>query len=240
MIIGPNSFFRRPPTKIQPEQIITLNAIRYCVDICEMAFNRLEKNLFEFQDNYNDGNYIALIFSDTWSLINNGAILKKIIAKNFNISDDNQVFGILNKLKGLRDTNQHLEERAFQIYNHPELPPIYGSISWYAKKNEDDFEGTLSTIYSGTIFRDINTQIENPAGKVNLKTVNDIKFEGVERTGKNDFIKSTVYINHIINDITIMIKSFEEQLEKQFHDIDMSERYRSDFILQFKVIQISK
>jgi hypothetical protein len=37
MIIKPDSFLRIPSTRIHPEQIITINAIRYSVDICEMA-----------------------------------------------------------------------------------------------------------------------------------------------------------------------------------------------------------
>jgi len=213
MIIKPNSFLRRPSTKIHPEQIIIINAIRYSVDISEMAFNRLEKNLYEFQEQSYNGNYIALIFSDVWTIINNGAILKKIICNNFNISDNDPILGILSKLKGLRDTNQHLEERAFQIYDYPELPPVYGTISWYAKKKENDFEGILTTIYSGTIFRSINAEMENPAGKENPKIVNDTKFEGIERVGKNNFVKSTIYINHVIDDVKTIIQNFEMQLK---------------------------
>ena len=240
MIIKSNSFLRRPSTKIHPEQIIIINAIRYSVDICEMAFNRLEKNLYEFQKQYYDGNYIALIFSDVWTIINNGAILKKIICNNFNISDNDPIFGILSKLKGLRDTNQHLEERAFQIFDYPELPPVYGTISWYAKKKENDFEGILTTIYSGTIFRSINAEMENPAGKENAKIVNDIKFEGIERVGKNNFAKSSIYINHVIDDVKKIIQSFEIQFENQFKDIDTSERHVSDLILQFKIKEIER
>ena len=240
MIIKSNSFLRRPSTKIHPEQIIIINAIRYSVDICEMAFNRLEKNLYEFQKQYYDGNYIALIFSDVWTIINNGAILKKIICNNFNISDSDLIFGILSKLKGLRDTNQHLEERAFQIFDYPELPPVYGTISWYAKKKENDFEGILTTIYSGTIFRSINAEMENPAGKENAKIVNDIKFEGIERVGKNNFAKSSIYINHVIDDVKKIIQSFEIQFENQFKDIDTSERHVSDLILQFKIKEIER
>ena len=240
MIIKPNSFLRRPSTKIHPEQIIIFNAIRYSVDICEMAFNRLEKNLYEFQEQYYDGNYIALIFSDVWTIINNGAILKKIICNNFNISDSDPIFGILSKLKGLRDTNQHLEERAFQIFDYPELPPVYGTISWYAKKKENDFEGILTTIYSGTIFRSINAEMENPAGKENAKIVNDIKFEGIERVGKNNFAKSSIYINHVIDDVKKIIQNFEIQFENQFKDIDTSERHVSDLILQFKIKEIER
>ncbi|WP_445712849.1 hypothetical protein [Flavobacterium sp.] len=240
MIIKSNSFLRRPSTKIHPEQIIILNAIRYSVDICEMAFNRLEKNLYEFQEQYYDGKFMALIFSDVWTIINNGAILKKVICNNFNISNNDPIFGILSKLKGLRDTNQHIEERAFQSYNYPELPPIYGTISWYAKKKENDFEGILTTIYSGTIFRNINAEMENPAGKENPKIVNDIKFEGIERVGKSDFVKSTIYINNIIDDIKILIQNFEVQFENQFKDIDMSERHISDLIIQFKIKEIEQ
>jgi hypothetical protein len=240
MIIEPNSFLRRPSTKIHPEQIIIINAIRYSVDICEMAFNRLEKNLYEFQNQYNDVNFIALIFSDVWTIINNGAILKKIICNNFNISDNDLIFGILSKLKGLRDTNQHLEERAFQIFDYPELPPVYGTISWYAKKKENDFEGIITTIYSGTIFRSINAEMENPSGKENTKIVNDIKFEGIEKVGKNNFVKSTLYINHIIADIKVIIQNFEMQFENQFKEIDTTERHVSDLIIQFTVKEIER
>jgi hypothetical protein len=203
-------------------------------------YNRLEKNLFEFQDNYNNGNYIPLILSDVWTIINNGAILKKIISNSFKIPNNNPIFGSLSKLKGLRDTNQHLEERTFQIFDYPELPPVYGTISWYAKKKENDFEGILTTIYSGTIFRNINAEMENPAGKENPKVVNDIKFEGIERVGKNDFVKSAIYINHIIDDIKTIIQNFEMQFENQFKDIDMTERHVSDLIVQFKIQEIKE
>lgn len=240
MIINPNSFFRRPSTKIQPEQIIVINAIRYSVDACDMAFDRLEKKLFEFQVQYHYDNYIALIFSDVWTIINNGAILKKIICNNFSISNNDPIFGILSRLKGLRDTNQHLEERVLQIIDYPELPPVYGSISWYAKKKENDFEGILTTIYSGTIFRNIQAEMENPVGKKNPKIVNDIKFEGIERVGKNDFVKSTIYINHVIDDLKTMIQNFEIQLENQFKDIDTNERHVSDLIVQFKIKEIEQ
>ena len=238
MIIKPNSFLRRPPIKIHQEQIIIINAIKYSVDICEMAFERLEKNLFEFQEKSDYSSFIALILSDVWTIINNGAILKKIICNNFKISDSDPIFGILSKLKGLRDTNQHIEERAFQIYDYPELPPVYGTISWYAKKKENDLEGILTTIYSGTIFRDINAEMENPAGKENTKIVNDIKFEGIERVRKNNFVKSSIYINHVLDDIKTIIQNFEMQLENQLKDIDTSQRHDSDLIIQFEIKKI--
>ena len=182
---------------------------------------------------------IALIFSDVWSIINNGAILKKIISAKFEISINDPIFGILNNLKGLRDTNQHLEERTTQIQNYTELPPIFGSISWYAKKKEGDMEGILSTIYSGTVFRSIKAQIENPAGKNNLKTVNDIKFNGIERIGKTGFIETSIYINHILKDIIFIIENLESQFENQFKEIDISERHVSDFILQLKIREVN-
>lgn len=239
MIIKPSSFFRRPPTVIHPEQIITLNAIRYCVDICEMAFNRLEKNLFEFPQDSISGDYIALIFSDAWTIINNGAIIKKIIQTNFDIDNNNEIFGCLRKLKGLRDTNQHLEERVKQLINYPKLPPLFGLISWYAKVNKDDRKGILSTIYSGTVFRSLNASVENPVGKENEKTVNDIKFNGIERIGRTDeFIECSIYINHIIKDIEYLIENFEQQFQIQFKDIDVSERHVSDLIVQFKIREV--
>ncbi len=117
---------------------------------------------------------------------------------------------------------------------------MYGTISWYAKKKENDFEGIITTIYSGTIFRSINAEMENPSGKENYKIVNDIKFEGVEKVGKNDFVKSTIYINHIIADIKVIIQNFEMQFENQFKEIDTTERHVSDLIIQFTVKEIER
>lgn len=82
--------------------------------------------------------------------------------------------------------------------------------------------------------------MENPAGKENAKIVNDIKFEGIERVGKNNFVKSSIYINHVIDDLKKIIQSFEIQFENQFKDIDTSERHVSDLILQFKIKEIER
>lgn len=82
--------------------------------------------------------------------------------------------------------------------------------------------------------------MENPSGKENSKIVNDIKFEGIERVGKNNFVKSSIYINHVIDDVKTIIQNFEMQFENQFKDIDTSERHVSDLILQFKIKEIER
>lgn len=234
MIINSSSFLRRPPTNIHPEQIVVLNAIRFSVDICEVTFERLEKNLFDFTFNPNGRNFIPLIFSDIWSIINNATILKNVICKHFEISEDDPLVIGLKKLEGLRHSNQHIDERIHQIKSLTDLPPIYGEVSWLTKENENESEGILSVIYSGTVYKDVNTKPENPAGKVNNKKINAIKFTGIDRIGKTKFIDTSIYLNEIMDCIKSIIINFEKQIEEQFKDVDTSERHISDLILQFK------
>jgi hypothetical protein len=239
MIISSNSLLRRPPVSIHPEQVIIFNTIRYCADICEIAFNRLEKNLFDFTYNPQNGEFIALIFSDAWSIINKGALIKKILVSNFAIPFNDPNFRSLSSLKELRDTNQHLEERASQIFEFPDLPPVFGTISWLAKQNGNDDNGILSTIYSGTVFRDITATLENPAGKANSLKVNDIRSSGIARKGRtDDYFEKSIYLNHVLDDIAHIIRDLEIQIEKQFKNIDTSNRHISDLILQLKIREI--
>ena len=57
---------------------------------------------------------------------------------------------------------------------------------------------------------------------------------------KNNFVKSSIYINHVIDDVKKIIQNFEIQFENQFKDIDTSERHVSDLILQFKIKEIER
>jgi len=234
MIINSSSFLRRPPTSICPEQIIVFNAIRFSVDICEVTFERLEKNLFDFTFNQRGNNFIPLIFSDIWTIINNATILKKVICTHFKISEDDTLLINLKKLEGLRHSNQHLDERMHQVKSLNDLPPIYGEVSWLTKVNENESEGILSVIYSGTVYKDLNTKPESPAGKVNNKKINAIKFTGINRIGTTKFTDTSIYLNEIMDCIKSIIINFEKQLEEQFKNIDTTERHISDLILQFK------
>ncbi|WP_310555092.1 hypothetical protein [Flavobacterium sp.] len=239
MIISPNSILRSPPKVLHPDQIYVFNAIRYSVDICEVTFKRLEKNLFDFAFNPSYGDYIPLIFSDVWTIINNATILKNVIKKHFKIDDKNPLLVGLKKLEGLRHSNQHLEDRINEIKSFDDLPPIYGTLSWLTKEDENGIDGILSVIYSGTVKDRIKTTPINPADKINRKKVNDIKFTGVDREARTaNFFETSIYINLIIDDIKEIINQFELQINEQFKNIDISEKYISDLIIQLKVREV--
>jgi hypothetical protein len=239
MIISNNSIFRSPPKLLHPDQIFVFNAIRYSVDICEVTFKRLEKNLFDFAFNPGHSDFIPLIFSDVWTIINNATILKNVIKKHFKIDDKDPLLLGLKKLEGLRHSNQHLEDRINEIKSFDDLPPIYGTLSWLTKEDEGSIEGILSVIYSGTVKDSINTTPINPAEKINRKKVNDIKFTGIDREGRTSrFFETSVYINVIIDDIKEIINQFEFQIAEQFKNLDFSERHISDLIIQLKVREI--
>ncbi len=242
MIISPNSYIRRPPIGLEPKQIIVFNAIRYSVDICELTFERLETNLHQFSYGDFSEKHIPLIFSDVWTIINNINILKDVICQHFPESVNDKLIIDLKKFKDLRDSHQHLAERIFQTHSKLEISPIYGVLSWFAKENENSKEGIISTIYTGTILKDINARLENPTGKINNKKVNHIKFSGIKRVGKKTitFIDSTIYINEIIELIKKIIISYEIQIEKQLIGRDVSSRHLSDMVIEVKTIEINQ
>jgi hypothetical protein len=241
MIISTNSIFRRIPIVLIPEQITVFNAILHSVDICEVTFNRLEDNLYKIAFNPKGNNLVPIIFSDVWSIINNAIILKNIIKKHFNIDESDLLIKGFKKLEGLRHSNQHLDERINQVKSIENLPPIYGAISWYSKKEEKDENGVLTVIYSGTHVDKTRIIPENPAGKINPKKVNHIKFTGIERKGmSDDFFETSVYINSIIDDIKKLIDHFEIQIEEHSKITDFSIRHNSSLIFQLEIIEIEK
>lgn len=236
MIISANSPFRRPPVILHPSQIKVFNAIRYSVDICEIGFERLEKELYEFAFKPLDEHLLPTIFADIWTIINNAVILRKVIVKHFEIDDNDPLFEKLRQLDGLRHSNQHLEDRIGETQGLNDLPPIYGIVSWITKKTENGNDGVLSVIYSGTVDKSISFNPIPPDSKRYNKGVNDIMFTGINREKRtSNFFETSIYINKIIEDIKLIIKVFEVQVETQFQNIDYSERHISDFTVQLQI-----
>lgn len=232
MTISPTSYLRTPPKLLKPKQVLVFNGIRYSIDICDFAFDRLTDNLYKFSFT-EDGTIPAfpLVFSDVWTIINNSTIFYNIVTELFGIEKADPIFEKIRGIEFLRHTQQHIDERIDEVLLEKQLP-IYGSLSWYAQLNPDSMDGKIITIDSGTIThrQSIKAPTVNPAGKANDKRINDIEFSTVIKINKQFEIK-TIKINELMTDLGLIVEHFEKQLNDQLKQHEPMERHINDLII---------
>lgn len=232
MTISQTSYLRTPPTTLTPKKVLIFNGIRYSIDICDFAFDRLTDNLYEFsfpQDKLIPA--FPLVFSDVWTIINNATIFYNIATRLLEIDKDDPIFEKIKGIEFLRHSQQHIDERIDEVLIEKELP-IYGSLSWYAQIESDSMDGKIITIDSGTITHkeSIKSSAVNPVGKTNDKRINEIKFSMVVKIDKQYEVK-TVKINELMTDLGLIINHFEGQLVDQLKEHEPMERHKNDLII---------
>lgn len=242
MLLPKNSFIRNPPIYIDPKQVVTYNAIRYCIDICDISINRLIKNLSELTEKSDVEPYdFPCILADIWTIINNSYMFGKIISNELNIKFGDYKFLELNKIKDLRDSNQHLDERISQTLSSDDVP-IYGFLSWrkiYPKTNHFIF----SAIYSGSFTnkKELNMSIKNISYKDPDKIIQMIEFTNVIREKKNGvttFVEKSISISKLISDLIDGINILDKQISEFLKDKEISELHKSDFKIRIKGILV--
>lgn len=238
MIIEINSYFRKPPKVLAPKQVIIFNAICYSLDICDMAYSRLKKNLYDFAFHNQVKPNFPVLFSDTWTIIQSLATFIKIVSNQFEIDFNDPLFDEIRYTKYLRDTNQHIDERITEILSREDLP-VYGILSWYAQKQIDSSGGIITTLYSGTITnkKSLKVDVVNPSGKENSDTINDIEFTAISKPKrkKEEYIQQKVNINDLIKSTNNIIDHLEKQIRDQLQNVNSSERHTTDLVFQMHV-----
>lgn len=236
MILSDKSYLRNPPVVIDPKQVVIFDSIRYSLDICDISYNRLRSNL----DLLTEKGKISQkdfpeIFLDVWSLINNAVIFYKISVREFKLKNDEPYFQEFLKAKFLRDSNQHIDERLFQVLK-TENYPIYGSLSW-TKKYPENNDVKVSTIHSGlfTHRNKVSMTITNSIEDEIDEFIQQIEFTGIARMGYKPefyFEEQKLSINKLIQDLKWWTNHFDKQLESQLKNYNLTERHQSDLIIQ--------
>jgi hypothetical protein len=229
MIIDSKSCLRHPPKVLDIENVVTFNAITYCVDMCEISFNHLLKDLNKFSDNpKSEGQIFPNIFLNVWALITNSVMLIDIIKKNYTVEDDKVIFEI-NKAQLLRNTNQHIGERITEILSLKELP-VFGSLSWY-KINRVTNQSEQFFLYSGSfeIPDNISGTIITADNNKAINEIGEIIFTSVTKIKKPEsYPEITISIFSIINEIKNIINEIEYAINKQLKDEDKNDCYNSN------------
>lgn len=240
MILPMNSYIRNPPKILLPKQVVTFNAIRYSLDICQLSFQRLIKKLSE-QTEKKEIEPIDFpeIFSDVWSIINNAQMFGKIICREFDISKTDPKLTEIIKAIGFRNSNQHFEERISQILSVEDLP-IYGSLSWRKNYLETN-EIILSTIYSGTFTNKsiVSIPISNKSQIENDMVIQKIEFSNVvrekDKSGKWNFNECKISISRLLSDLKIIVDWLDKGVYEELAKRQDLEKHKSDLIFQLKI-----
>lgn len=234
MIISKDSFFRYPPTSLHPKQVIIFNAITYSVDICEITYKRLMKELVGFSDDpKSDNENYPSIFADVWTIISNSTIFFNLVNSHFSLETDLNIFSELKKCKQLRNSYQHIDERISEVITLNELP-LYGSLSWTR-----NILGTQKfqkfALYSGAFTNNnngISLKVSNSEVEFGCSEIADINFESIIKINKNEYPTVEISIKKIMSDLTILIENFENEIETQLKNFDVSNRHKTNPFVQ--------
>ncbi len=241
MILSDNSLIKNPSVTFNKELVVSLNAIRYSVEICELSYLRLIGLLSRITDkkNHNVQDYeFSEIYLEAWSIINNSVVLKKVLNAHFVIDLNSPVLEEINKAIHLRDSYQHIDERIKQVLAEKDFP-VFGALSWF-KRYPNSNKAIFCSTYSGSFTNKkmpkvtfSNEKDENPENNIQKIELTNIVRERVK--GKNDnFFESTIHISKLMYDLSDIIEHIEEGLKCAFPDIDMKERHKSDLIIRLK------
>jgi len=207
LIIPKDSFFKDPPSFINPELVLVLNAIRYSVEICEISYIRLVKLLSDLTESPNVEEYaFPEIYLDAWSIVNNGVIFRNILLEHFEIDGKDDLFFQLNNAKELRNTYQHLDKRITEILVKKELP-IFGSLSWF-KHYPNSTKAIFCSTYSGSFtYKKIpKVKFSNVQDENLNNNIQKIELSTVVRKSKNSFENSIIYLSTIMYDISEIVR----------------------------------
>lgn len=232
-MINEKSLLRFPPKNLNPKQVVVFNAITFSVDICQIAFEELIKELLQFSDSpKSSGNTFPKIFSNVWVIINNVTIFRNLICSHFDILDSDSSLEEFNKAKKIRNSNQHIDERISEILTLRDLP-IYGSLSWYRNiKNTNKIQQFF--LYSGTFThqRNVGGEIIIPRNENTYREIDELIFTCVSKQNNNSYPEITISLYRIMEDLKIWIEHFDNQIDEQLKDFDTSDRHNSNLYFQ--------
>jgi len=239
MIIPSGSNFRNPPKVLIRKQVVIFNAIRYSLDICDIAFDRLKINLHEFSYPKNmEQPSFPYLFSDVWLIVHNMYIFKNICKTHFGIKENDTLFKNLKELKYFRDTFQHIDHRISQILTENDQP-IFGKLSWYSPNELNPNEGKINALFSGSFTNkdEIKLNCVNPLSKGHI---NDIEFTIITRTNSDCFEEKSILINKLIEDAKNIIENFEIQINEQLKIEIPIERHKGDIVFSLYIESLAK
>jgi hypothetical protein len=212
MIIDQQSPFRQLPARLNREQILFFDGIRYSIEISDQAHIRLQQALHtlsvEAQPSENESGSFVSAFQDAWIIVDSVYRLQRLLRHMPGFKQSTPRFRLfLERTKGiepLRNFVQHLSTgiNAFLDKNLP----LWGTLSWFSVR-EDGSGGLSCVLVPGAIFASAGHPIVDPRQRSVKHPVDLITLTvGADR----------VCLSDIMAEVTELARSFESQLKNQF------------------------
>lgn len=241
MILSEQSYIKNPSVIFNKELVVSLNAIRYSVEICELSYLRLTGLLSKIADrkknNVEDYEFSEM-YSEAWSIINNSVLLRKVLNTHFEIDLKSPVLNEINKAVRLRDSYQHIDERIKQVLAEKDFP-VFGTLSWlkcYPNSNKVIHCFTYSGSFTNKETAEVN--FSNTIDENRNNSIQKIELTNIVREKRGNkqesFYESTIQISKLIYDLSDIMEHIEEGLKSAFSDINNKERHKSDLIIRLK------
>jgi len=216
LLISDESPLRRLPSVLNREQTFFLDGIRYCLEIIDLSYERLQTNLLSITNSFikkdSQHNYLNFIsaFQDAWSFIDSVYRLQGLLKHCPGIKQKAPGMILFYKetitVEDLRHIFQHLNTEMTKFIQK-ELP-VFGVITWLSMFNLDSCHSCV--IVAGTLIQKTSHYILNPAGKKISPPVDHITLTAGGYT---------INLSSVFNKISKLTRSIEEQLREKFKDL---------------------
>jgi hypothetical protein len=216
MIINDDSPLRRLPSQLDRKQTLFLDAIRYSIEMADLAHRRLQSTLLEMtldgdKTESNHLNFVSAVL-DAWSVIDAIHRLRGLL---------NQAPGVKKKAPGLRTFLQktaeveHLRNSVQHLNNQIETLvnkslPVWGVLSWFTMRDIKSRRGHICTLMAGTMFPSKGHTMVNPVGQ---KLVLPIDLITLSASG------TSVSLSEAMRQVERLARGIEEQLQNQIADL---------------------
>ncbi len=215
MIIDNNSPLRQIPTQTNRKQMLFFDAIRYSVEMADLAHNRLRETLYEIAQSpisteSNSRDFTSAIL-DAWSIVDLVHRLRGLLAQVPGIKQNTPAFLIFmkktEKIEKLRNSVQHLNQ---QIHKITDLNiPVWGALSWVALFDPEVKSVWTCTLVAGTFFERSEPLI-SPLGKMFHPPVDLITLQASN---------CSVCLSDSMRNVEQVVHSLEDCLREQFKDL---------------------
>ncbi len=209
----------------------------HALDACEISHKRLINSLSELSEKQPSNLEpldIPTIVLDVNQIIGHAHLFKKIIVKEFDVDQNEEMFQEINKGKNLRDSNQHFDERLFDKYSD-ESSSVNGYLTWRKKYPGTD-RVSIFGARPGSLIGDTQIKVsnENFDHEELDPIIQRIEFTAMARKGNRKsytYESESILINKVILELKSWVNHIEPQLEKQFKKINFSKRNIKDVII---------
>jgi hypothetical protein len=199
---------------LNPKQILFFDAMRYSVEMADLAHSRLAANLLRLTctpDNDAHDTWVSNIL-DAWTVVDCIHRLRTLLLLSPGIKQNTPGFrGFQNRTKSiseLRNRLQHINNEITSILENGSA--ILGSLTWLASPQPETRKVFSCCFVAGTVFRNAKHHILNPCDKEFRPPIDHITLTAAEHSAN---------LSDIMRAVGAMTRGFEEDLAGKFKDL---------------------